>query len=415
MAAAFEEYFSGFTSLAEFADEEESDEDEAGLDARGLATRFLRRLVGYGWMNEEERADFSRIVNMSSHAKPFFDALYLIDQGLSVEYESHVIAVYSSLCGDAVRENGHHAVLNAQTHTRLLIESLKLLEQNIKAHIQRMYDSEPEVREILHIHYDIYMHEIIDKAYTRLKTSDNLSKYRPRINASVRELLRDESWKEYTAGKLSEIKRLTPDEAKMFLTRSLKEIIDDLTSIDPILEEIDDKNRRYSRISTERIKAKLYSSGSIQGKIGDILKNPRFEEAAAELKHGVLSFGFVTSESLYSRRRTTDQLDGLPKPKDDDFDLEMAETELRLRIRKQLSPEKIHGYLETYITDDGTPVSAETIIRDMESYIRLLYAAAYAETRNETFPYRVRWEDRYVRAGRFLFRAHAFYKEPTDD
>ena len=411
--ASFEEYFAELSSLDEFEEEEGPAAD--GLDARGLAGRFLRRLVGYGWMNEEELTDFTRIINMASEAKPFFDALYTVDRGLSVEYESHIVAVYSSLCTDAVVENGHHAVLNAQNHTRLLIESLKLLEQNIKAHIQRMYDSDAEVKEILHIHYDIYMHEIVDKAYTRLKTSDNLSKYRPRIAAAVRELLRDEGWKEYTAEKLSQIKRIPRQEAGSFLTATLKEIVDDLKSIDPILEEIDDKNRRYSRISTERIKARLYSSASIQGMIGDIVKSPAIEDLSGDFPHGIRSFGFVTPGSLYSRRRSADQLAGIPVPETDEFSAELAQTELMLRIGKQLGPEKIRGFLDAVVPDDGSAAPAGDIVTDMESYVRILYAAAYAETRTDTFPYRIRWEEEYITAGRFRFRGHAFFREAENE
>ena len=246
--SVFEQYFEGLPDLAAASEEEEADNIEAvPSTSRELAARFLRRLLYFGWMNEEELADFTRIINISSFAKPFFEALYRISEGLQVEYESHVIAVYSSICGDAVRENGHLAVMNAHDHTRMLIESLKVLEQNIKAHIQRIYDEDAEVKEILHIHYDIYMNEIIDKAYNRLKTSENLSKYRPAINASIRELLSDEPWLVKTSEKLSVIKRLPATETRRLLTLMLTEIRDDLRSIDPILEEIDDKNRRVSQ------------------------------------------------------------------------------------------------------------------------------------------------------------------------
>ncbi|MFP4563228.1 MAG: Wadjet anti-phage system protein JetA family protein, partial [Spirochaetia bacterium] len=244
---------------------------------------------------------------------------------------------------------------------------------------------------------------------------DNLSKYRPRIAAAVRELLRDDGWKEYTAEKLSQIKRIPRQEAGSFLTETLKEIVDDLKSIDPILEEIDDKNRRYSRISTERIKARLYSSASIQGMIGEIVKSPAIEELSGDLPHGIRSFGFLAPGSLYSRRRSADQLQGIPVPETDEFAVELAQTELMLRIGKQLGPEKIRGFLETVVPDDGSAAPAGDIVTDMESYVRILYAAAYAETRTDTFPYRVRWEDAYITAGRFRFRGHAFFREAGDE
>ncbi len=448
--SAFQSYFESLPSLEaldytddEWSDEEErntmsNDGDDASMNAvanrnstgndrspeaqesgaapRELGVRFLRRLLQYGWMNEEELADFTRVINISSFAKPFFEALHQVSHGVKVEYESHVIAVYSSLCGDAVKENGHLAVMNAHEHTRLLIESLKVLEQNIKSHIQRMYERDAEVRDILHIHYDVYMNEVVDKAYTRLKTSENLSKYRPKINGAVRRLIEDEKWMARTAEKLSQIKHFPVEESRRLLVDMLKEIRSDLRSIDPILEEIDDKNRRYSRISTERIKAKLYADSSLQGRIGDILKAFTNGEITGpspqELATGLFSSGFLSAASLYNRRPASLEVTGIKKPEKNDFDREQAETELYLRIHNQLGPDKIARFLSRYVPDDGRPIPAEQIVTDMKSYVRLLYAAAYGETRTENFPYRVTWEDEQVTVGRFRFRRHHFVKEP---
>ena len=421
VVSAFQTYFEDLpdietvTAPGDGEEEDENSGESAASSPRELAARFLRRLLYYGWMNEEELADFTRIINISACAKPFFDALYRISEGIQVEYESHVIAVYSSLCGDAVRENGHLSVLNAHEHTRLLIESLKVLEQNIKAHIQRIYDEDAEVKEILHIHYDIYMNEIVDKAYTRLKTSENLSKYRPAIAASIRELLADEPWLTGTAEKLSVIKRLPTAETRRILVLMLKEIRDDLRSIDPILEEIDDKNRRYSRISTERIKAKLYTGASLRGKISEICavlgKETPGAPGFSALAPDIYSAGFLSSSSLYNRRPLGAQLEGLRKAEKNRLDLEYAETELKMRIAKQLGPEKIANYLARVVPEDGASVPAEKLVTDMESYIRMVYAAAYSDKRTEAFPYRIRWEEGEVVSGRFRFRRHSVFKE----
>ncbi|MFW5718431.1 MAG: Wadjet anti-phage system protein JetA family protein, partial [Spirochaetota bacterium] len=243
-------------------------EDEAdSRDPRNLATHVLRRLISYGWMDEEEQLDFTRLVTITSHARPFFEALDATDRGAAVEYESHIVAVYSSLTGDSAYEHGEHAVLNAHYHTRMLIESLKVLEQNIRAHVQSLFDHDQSIPEILRSHYDVYMHEVVDRAYTRLKTSDNLSRYRPRIARAIGGFLNDESWLEQTAGKLSLIQRVDATTARERVRATLVEIRDDLASIDPILESIDDRNRRYSRISTERIRAQLHADTSLQGRI----------------------------------------------------------------------------------------------------------------------------------------------------
>jgi len=126
VVARFTEYFTALDASEQVAEEEEpeSDKREAGVaqepsraDPRVLASLFLRKLVTYGWIAEEEERDFTRVLNLCVHARPFIEALDATERGASVEYESHILAVYSSLCGDAAKDNGEHAVLNAHWHT----------------------------------------------------------------------------------------------------------------------------------------------------------------------------------------------------------------------------------------------------------------------------------------------------------
>jgi hypothetical protein len=42
-----------------------------------------------------------------------------VDEGLKTEYESHVVNVYSSLCGETVKENGHFMVLKTREEAAL--------------------------------------------------------------------------------------------------------------------------------------------------------------------------------------------------------------------------------------------------------------------------------------------------------
>ena len=171
--SSFEEYFAGVGNLKDFIMEDEYIKDEEmeeyidvtteAINPRALAGRFIRRLIKCGWMSEEDLPDFTKVLNLTVWAKPFYEALYKISKGIQVEYESHIVAIYSSLCSEAAKDNGHHSVLNAGHHTHLLIESLKVLHQNIKNHVQNIFNKDADVKDILHIHYDIYIKEDDDR------------------------------------------------------------------------------------------------------------------------------------------------------------------------------------------------------------------------------------------------------------
>ena len=179
----YTDYVALHTAQLEAEDDNDAAEDSAAVasaddQTRSIAGRFLRHLIHAGWFTEEIMSDYSRVLNIAPYARPFFEALARVEEGLKTEYESHVVAVYSLLCGDAVQENGHYAVLNAHSATIALIDSLKVLSQSIKLHYDRfsreVAGSGAGIKDILHLHYDLYAGDILDGAYKRLKTSDNL-------------------------------------------------------------------------------------------------------------------------------------------------------------------------------------------------------------------------------------------------
>lgn len=390
---------------------EAAEDAETAADPRAPAHRYLRNLIGYGWLDEEEQADFSRHVTMQSHARPFLEALDATERGTQVEYESHIVAVYASLTGDAAQENGEHAVLNAHYHTRLLIESLKVLEQNIRTHVQALYDADATIPEILHRHYDLYMHEVIDRAYTRLKTSDNLSRYRPRIARAVAAFLDDHVWLARTADRLSIIHRTDRDTARERARRMLIDIREELKSIDPILESIDDRNRRYSRISTERIRSQLLSDSSLHGRIAQMIGTVEalaHGGGAPPLSVQLHRLRYLNRDSLYTRRSREVDLTMLERPPSDKLAEEIAAEELRLRAAGQLNPTRVGEFLSAACPEPGDTVSAERLVDGMESFVRLLYAAGYAERSGDGFPFDVTWSDAPVTVGRFRFREHHF-------
>ena len=359
--------------------------------ARSVAGRFLRTLIRAGWLGEETLPDFSRVINMAPYAKPFFEAMARVEEGLGTEYESHVVAVYSLLCGDAAKDNGHYAVLNAHGSTVALIDSLKVLSQSIRNHYERLTDvsANAAVRDLLHLHYDLYANDVLDGAYKRLKTSDNLYRYRPLILSRVSALLSDGEWVDTSAQKYARISRMTGGEARGRLTAMLEEIRDTLKAVDPLLEEIDRRNMLYAKSSVERVRALLEPESSVAGKIATLARAVlECADSGAEIAHHVYRTRIVSGESRYRRWIRENLEPEIAARPDNEGELARAEAELRLRLSRQLSPARISGWL------DGSgglerPIAARDLVKDADSFVRLLYAVIYAESRRGGFGYRI--------------------------
>jgi len=82
---------------------------------------------------------------------------------------------------------------------------------------------------------------------------------------------------------------------------------------------------------------------------------------------------------------------------------------MRMKIQNQLSPKKIALFLDERCAKDGSGTPAVEMIESMEDFIRIIYAAAYAEGRESRFPYRISWGKKIVsHQGRYSFREHTF-------
>lgn len=357
--------------------------------ARALASRCIRILTAAGWMSEETLPDYTRVVNMTPHARPFLEALARVDEGLKVEYESHVVSIYSLLCGDAAKENGHYLVLNAHAQTLALIDSLKVLSQGIREHYERLTEGDDgkTIAGILALHYDGYAPDILDGAYKRLKTSDNLSKYRPKIIAQVRDFLEDREWLEASSVKYARTGSITVAEAREKLVAMLEEIRDTLRAVDPLLDEIDRRNMLYAKSSVERVKTLLEPPSTIAGRImraaGALRDHPG---AYRRLPHHLYRVRAITGESRYRRWLKESLEPGRDASITDSAELERAESELRLRLARQLGPGKITTWLDGA---GGTfrPLPAKELALDADGFVRVLYAALYADSRPEGFAY----------------------------
>jgi len=369
--------------------------DNRVIDERILASKFLRRFINTGWLTDETLADFTKVINITAWGKPFIKALADIDGGLKTEYESHVVTVFSMLCGETIKKDGHHAVLKAHEECRSLIDSLKVLSQSIKSYYDNL--NAEAVRSFassaLHEHYDLYMGEVLDKAYKRLKTSDNVSRYRQGIFKQAAALLKDDKWLDESAGKYMRILQTSREECREKLMFMLNEIRDDLKSVDPLEDEIDRRNAAYSRSSTEIIKAYIEPDSTVAGKIGLLIKAiyGGNEQVQSGIAHGLYRIRFLSPSSLtlFQKRAEGDFITAPSKA--DSEALYQSEKEFFERMKKRLSIKRINSWLDEQGGKERLLIPKELITGE-DSYIRFIYALLYGDSRNN-FGYIIEEDD----------------------
>ena len=264
--------------LTDYLDKEieEIDDLELYIDSdkpssRDKANFILRRMEECGWIDVDVSNDYVEIINFRDYAITVIESLLQIepDNGKQNEYRGYIYTIYSLLTNSM---NVDYGVLLDQIYrnTKLFIRELRKLDSHLKEYIKSIVDR-TEIKDLMEslIEYKV---ELVDKAYYRLKTSDNINKYRLEIVNKLEGFLMSSAIMEKIA--LSYSARYgSYENAHRRATRDITEVIDIFNSLDEMITEIDAKNKVYINSTIGKIDFLLKDDNNIPGKINVILKH----------------------------------------------------------------------------------------------------------------------------------------------
>lgn len=214
------------------------EEEFTANDSRGRANGILRRLEYYGWIEVETDKSYVQRVNFKEYAVKVIKTLLDIADGKQIEYQGYIYTIYSLVMGDMDKPG--IMLMQIWENTDFLITGLKNLNSNIKHYIDDL-TRHSTVAEIMDALFNDYITNIVDKAYHRLLTSDNVSKFRPEIIQRLEEKSHNESYVNSAAAEIASIREISVEEGKEQIYHYLHEIIEAFRGMDDILQEIQSK------------------------------------------------------------------------------------------------------------------------------------------------------------------------------
>ncbi|MCL6639257.1 MAG: DUF5716 family protein [Firmicutes bacterium] len=363
---------------------------------RDRAAFVLRKLEQCGWLSTETYSNYKQFVTINDYAIKILDTLDKIRKNRQVEYQGYVYATYTLLYSEEVERQANLALEKAFEQTEQLLNGLKTLNQNIKRYIERVLAGKSP-KDILKIHFEDYKHEIIDQSYHRLKTSDNVSRYRPKILKRINEWYNDPAWVSATAA--MEVRRgrhAGRDEAEKVIYHRLDYIRQVYAGMDELLEEIDRRNSQYAGASFLQLKYILNSSRDVEGQITEVLKylaGLRAEQGYRpddDLPGGLESFfslfshGYIDYQSLYQAREAArNHLPGEFREFSGPGEEERREVlrKYREKLSRRMTRERVNRYIMDKLAGRQSIRAAELGIEEVEDFLKLIYAAAYSRSR----------------------------------
>ena len=388
------------------------EEEFQANDSRGRANGILRKLEYYGWIEVETDKSYVQRVNFKEYAVKVIKTLLDIADGKQIEYQGYIYTIYSLVRGNMDRPG--IVLMQIWENTDFLITGLKKLNSNIKHYIDEL-TRHSTVAEIMDALFNDYITNIVDKAYHRLLTSDNVSKFRPEIIQQLEEKSREEEYLEKTAAEIASIREVSLEEGRELTYRYLHEIIEAFRGMDEILQEINEKNTQYQRAAINRAKFLLAGNEDVRGQLKEILMgiNEEINEENMDLG-GIYRIDFLENliriyqcsileeSSLYlaveGRREFTPAAVDMEEP--DGLLRQEKMRKMAEKIQRVVSVEKIQDYVEQHMAGRKEMLASDLPLGSEDDFIRLIYVRLYGQRKNMGYDIET-LEEREVNGFRF--------------
>ena len=370
------------------------EEGFAGKSSRDKANWMLRRLEYYGWIEVETDKSYVQRANFRDYAVKIIKTLLEIEEGKQIEYQGYIYTIYSLVRSST--DSPGIVLLSILENTDMLITGLKNLNSGIKRYIDELtkYKTSAQIMDVL---FNDYIENIVDKAYHRLLTSDNVSKFRPEIVERLESKSRSRSYIEKASAEIAGIREIGIEQAEELVYQYIHEIIDAFQNMDEILSQINQKNTQYQKAAINRAKFFLIGGEDIRGQLKEILSevNEKINEENMELG-GIYRIAFldelvrIYSCSVLDERSLFVPIEGKKEFKpvelmNDQPDTELRQAKLKKMMEKMervLNPQKINAYVLEYMKDRAEILASQLPLETAEDFVHMIYVRLYGQRKN---------------------------------
>ena len=382
------DYFDGSPDFQE-------DDCETTQLPREKANYVLNRLAQTGWIVLETDNNYVDLVSFRYYALTVLEGFDRIAQPQEenesdyavFEYKGYLYSIYSLLTKSADSEL--NLVLNQVA--RLAIEfigEIKKINLKLRDYITSISEN-TGVRELMEKLID-YKTQLVDKSYQRLKTFDNVDRYKRRILEKLEEVYGNEVLMNKLIGAYMIDKNATYEEAEFSLTRSINDTIDIFNNLDDLIDEIEQKNKVYVNSTITKIKFLLNNETDTLGKLNYILKfmttdkgltdrqlMSKIETLFTISQQQQLQINSLQTPKIFSRPIESSALTIKDRP-----DLDELQKAFLAAYNSKFSEDAIKKYVDMILSHTNTIKASDLFNNniDEDGITRLLYVLVYGTT-----------------------------------
>ncbi len=347
---------------------------------------LMRRLVETGWLEREQHADYTEYIILPDYAFTLLEAFRAIQEQKPREYTGQLYTVHQLLTHEDQGFSPALALTQAYENVRQVVRGLNELNHNIRRYIDRVTRGR-DVAELLRLQYEDYA-VALGPAYHALKTSDHVSRYRHDIVNKLQAWQMDADWLDRAADELATQARLTPAQAATEITHYIRFIVQQLESLDPLLDEIDRRHAQYLRTSLRQIRYQLVSAdGSFKDRLATLARRlavlqdegwMTLPDDAPGLQLDPVRLPDANSFYTPPQRRAPFAPDAIRSPTLHPLDLATLRAATLQEITQSITPDKINRFVCQFFNGHRRLHLTELPPDALSDVPRLIYAMAFS-------------------------------------
>lgn len=398
-------YLENHDNLYELDAEEFGDGLEEPENLRETANLVIRRLEECGWIYIDLTPDYTEILNFTDVAITMIEALqeicpqtitydyYNEDDDYATptftaivdpnEYKGYIYTIYSLLTNQDL--DYPLMISEVYKNTKMLIRSLRKMDSRIKDYINSVVETS-EIKDLMSKLME-YNDEIYEPTYTKLKTADNINKYRLKIVTSLEEIASNRVAMEQIAEDYMyrfRNKNLAIEKAN----RDLDEMVDIFNELDQYISGIDEKNKNYINSTIGKVKFLLTEEDNVIGKLNGILKFIKAENKIGKVDRAMTKVnqvvnlpsvkGFAES-SLYTPRGRYQRGD-FSSIDLDRFDFEALDASVLQGFRSKYDPAYMRDYILRRLDEHNSLQAKDLIVENttFDEALMCIYVLIFA-------------------------------------
>ena len=368
--------------------EEDIGESESGLS--GKSYFLIRKLKETGWITVDYEDDFKEYVTVPTFSNKIIHTLYDIVNAEGTENIAYVYSTYSALKTANETRNPFEmitALNNAESRTKTLVESLTSVFHDIKYYNNKLAD-----------HFSKYQEEIVAPILMPLKVRDSVPKYKQPIKNILQQWLIYDDVMNSMVDYIHKTKGGDPSEIQADISSKIHYIISTYESLEEdYIDPIDERNRRYTRSTAQKIDFLINADNTIKGTLVNLrhsLSDKSLSEDTIAKVQGLFEIyeqGYISDESMYQRKK------GKPRERrselimeDDRAHFEEKAKEAANRImKKRFSREMVYRFVEQILGDKDRAEITDEYISDDDSYVMTLLSVANSHYQDRTYDVKV--------------------------